>query len=387
KGDLDAITMKALEKDRARRYGTPSELMTDIRRFMSHEPVQARPAGTVYRLSKYIRKHRGGVAVVSVLFLVLLAFTANTWIQARRIAEERDRANEESDRATRLAARKTRAIEFLTDMFKPSAEAIAGGKRVTALDVLDNAARHVVAPNTEDPISQDELRVAVASGYRKMGLYGEAQALLAVPDMRATFEAKRREQGEAHVETLVAEVFLARALWIIGDLGEAEVLVRDALRRRAHATDVDRIDVRARQVLAEVLTRRGQYLEAEQLLKQALPLAQQIDRSRPPSIPFLMLSLATVLARQGRMTDAENVRTRALAVAAETTEPGGPQRANFEYGSACVLALEGRREEALNTLALALEHRLSLDEAVRLSEDDDFESLQHDARFRALVAK
>src|SRR5262249_45978339 len=95
KGDLDAITMKALEKDRARRYGTPSELMTDIRRFMSHEPVQARPAGTVYRLSKYIRKHRGGVAVVSVLFLVLLAFTANTWIQARRIAQERDRANEE----------------------------------------------------------------------------------------------------------------------------------------------------------------------------------------------------------------------------------------------------------------------------------------------------
>ena len=229
--------MKALEKDRARRYGTPSEFAADLRRFLEHEPVQARPAGRAYRFSKYVRKHRGGVALVCVLFSLLLAFTASTWIQARRIAEERDRANEEGDRATRLAARKTRALDFLTNMFKPSAEAIAGGKRITALDVLDNAARHVVAPSAEDPVSQDELRAAVASGYNKIGRYGESRMLLAIPDMRAILEARRRSRGEDHIETLRAKVTLARALSQIGDYGEAEALVREVLRRRANTLE------------------------------------------------------------------------------------------------------------------------------------------------------
>ena len=61
-GDLDWITMKAIEKDRARRYGTPSELAADITRYLKHELVAARPASTGYRLQKYVRRHRLGVA-------------------------------------------------------------------------------------------------------------------------------------------------------------------------------------------------------------------------------------------------------------------------------------------------------------------------------------
>jgi hypothetical protein len=61
RGDLDWIAMKALEKDRTRRYGAPLELAADIRRYLNHEPVVARPASVAYQLRKYIRRHRVAV--------------------------------------------------------------------------------------------------------------------------------------------------------------------------------------------------------------------------------------------------------------------------------------------------------------------------------------
>jgi serine/threonine protein kinase len=72
-GDLDWITLKALERDRERRYGTPSELAADLRRYLNHEPVMARPATAVYQVRKFIRRHRiaaGFIGIVTVLSIV-----------------------------------------------------------------------------------------------------------------------------------------------------------------------------------------------------------------------------------------------------------------------------------------------------------------------------
>src|SRR5262249_42131372 len=98
-GDLDAIVMKALEKERDRRYSTPSELAAGISRHLRSEPVLARRAGRGYRVRKYIRRHRLGVAIGSALLVLLLAFSAAMTVQLRRVAAERDRANAERDRA------------------------------------------------------------------------------------------------------------------------------------------------------------------------------------------------------------------------------------------------------------------------------------------------
>ncbi len=64
KGDLDWITMKALEKDRTRRYGSPAELAADIDRYLHHQPIVARPPSTVYKAKKFVRRHRVGVGVI-----------------------------------------------------------------------------------------------------------------------------------------------------------------------------------------------------------------------------------------------------------------------------------------------------------------------------------
>ena len=106
RGDPDAIALKALEKDRARRYATPSELAADIERNLRHEPVLARPASAVYRARKYVRRHRLGVAVAGAAVLLLAAFAVVQAVALRRITRERDRAD--------------RITTFMTGMFKVS---------------------------------------------------------------------------------------------------------------------------------------------------------------------------------------------------------------------------------------------------------------------------
>ncbi len=72
KGDLDWIVMMALEKDRKRRYQTANGFAADILRHLAHEPVVAAPPSRVYRLRKFIRKHRGAVVAASLVLLSLL---------------------------------------------------------------------------------------------------------------------------------------------------------------------------------------------------------------------------------------------------------------------------------------------------------------------------
>jgi WD40 repeat protein len=92
RGDLDAITLKALEKDRARRYGSPSELGADLQRYLRDEPVSAGPATVMYRARKFVSKHRWWIAAAVAFVAMLVAGVAvSTW-EAVRANRERDRA-------------------------------------------------------------------------------------------------------------------------------------------------------------------------------------------------------------------------------------------------------------------------------------------------------
>lgn len=95
KGDLDWIVMKALEKDRTRRYESATGFSSDIVRYLSNEPVVARPPSVSYRFNKFVRKYRSGVIACSLIFLALLGgIVGTTWgmlraIEAEAIADER----------------------------------------------------------------------------------------------------------------------------------------------------------------------------------------------------------------------------------------------------------------------------------------------------------
>jgi tetratricopeptide (TPR) repeat protein len=81
RGDLDWITLKALDKDRSRRYESPAALASDVNRYLNYEPVLARPAGLGYRLSKYVRRHRAGVTTAAVAVILILGLPgASYWV-------------------------------------------------------------------------------------------------------------------------------------------------------------------------------------------------------------------------------------------------------------------------------------------------------------------
>ena len=85
RGDIETIVAKALEKDKTRRYSSADELGADIQRHLRHEPIVARPPSTSYQLKKFARRHRGVVAGVVALFLVLAAVVTGSWLAMRAI--------------------------------------------------------------------------------------------------------------------------------------------------------------------------------------------------------------------------------------------------------------------------------------------------------------
>src|SRR6202011_4140211 len=91
-GELDWIVMKALEKDRRRRYETVGALAEDVHRYLAHEPVLAGPPDTLYRVRKFTRRHPKPLLVAAAVTVALLLGLAGTTFGLIRAKQDRDRA-------------------------------------------------------------------------------------------------------------------------------------------------------------------------------------------------------------------------------------------------------------------------------------------------------
>jgi len=210
RGDLDWITMKVLERDRARRYGTPSDLAADISRYLHHEPISARPASSAYKLRKYVRRHRFGAAVGAALALLLAGFGVMQGLQLRRITRERDRAN--------------RITDFMVGMFKVPDPSEARGSKITAREILDKASNDIEAGLANDVEVQSQFMQVMAQTYVNLGLFARAHGLA-----DRALENRRRGLGPTNRKTLESMTQLG---WILDREGhdlEAEKLIRETL--------------------------------------------------------------------------------------------------------------------------------------------------------------
>jgi non-specific serine/threonine protein kinase/serine/threonine-protein kinase len=261
RGDLDWIAMKALEKDRARRYGTPSELAADIRRYLNHEPVVARPASIGYQLRKYARRHRVAMGVATGLVLVLAAFFVLQALQLRRITRERDRANRERDRATRIT-------DFMTGMFKVSDPSQARGNSVTAREILDKASNDMGAGLAKDPEVESQMMQVMASTYQNLGIYPRAHELA-----KRALDSRLSLLGPDDPKTLESMAQLGFILDREGHYAEAEKLERQALagERRILGAE-DPLTLETMDGLANVLGHEGHYGEEEKLEREAIEI-------------------------------------------------------------------------------------------------------------------
>ena len=221
RGDLDWITMKALEKDRARRYATANALALDIRRHLEHEPVSAGPPTAIYRARKFAQRHRVGVAAAASLAVLLVAFAVVMAVQAGRIARERDRANREAAAATQVTS-------FLVGLFKVSDPSEARGNSLTAREILSRGSADVETRLRDQPQVQASLESTIGTVYTSLGLYDEARPLL-----ERALRTQKALQGEDAAETLATANSLASLYWSRGDYAGSERLYADIVRRRA----------------------------------------------------------------------------------------------------------------------------------------------------------
>jgi eukaryotic-like serine/threonine-protein kinase len=369
-GDLDCITMKALEKDRARRYGTPSELAADIGRFLHHDAVLARPAGRGYRLQKYIRRHRIGVAVAGGLVLMLGGFAVTQAEQVRRITRERDRAN--------------RITDFMTNMFKVSDPSAARGNTITAREILDRASKEIDTGLAKDPQLQAQMMGVMGVVYDHLGLYPQAQQLL-----DRALQIQRVMIGTSDEATLQSMDELGNVLAEQARYVEAEKLDIQTLEARRRVLGPEhRETLRSMDSLATVLAREARYTDAEKLEQQTLDFRRRLLGPEDRDTIISMNNLAGLLADEGRYLEAESLQRETLQIKRHTIGPDDPDTLISMYNLAITIKEQGRYPEAeklqretldIERRVLGLEHPLTLKTmnnlaATLLSEGQDGEA-------------
>jgi len=167
RGDLDWITMKALARERERRYATPSELAADLRRHLRDEPVSARPASAAYQARKFIRRHRIAAAVAMLVALfAAVASTAGLIAVAKEREAQFQRRRAQFQAAEALAAQSRMLIEVAAQRLK---ESDIAGARAIILDVLTNPKfpqqRSAAAISLFQDVRAADRQLALLSGH------------------------------------------------------------------------------------------------------------------------------------------------------------------------------------------------------------------------------
>ncbi len=344
RGDLDWITMRALEKDRTRRYGSASDLAADIRRHLGHQPVLAGPPSALYRARKFWRRHRVGVTASAALVALFVAFSVVISVQAVRIARERDRANEEARAKEQIAG-------FLKQLFTVSDPSRARGSTITAREILDEGVKRIDLTLADQPALRAELLSEMGEVYESLGLYVESERL-----KRQALSLRRHSLGPGHVKTLAEARSLASLLDIrLGREEEAGKLLEEALAiaRRALGEDHDET-LKVAGALANVLADQRRSREAEALFRDVIDKRRRLFGEDHPARLTALSNLSGLYHAQDRYEDSARLDAEILEARRRTLGEDHPQTiAAMNNLAACLIALE-RYDEARPVLDRAI---------------------------------
>jgi tetratricopeptide (TPR) repeat protein/predicted Ser/Thr protein kinase len=345
-GELDCILLRALQKEPGRRYVSAESLLDDLRRFRAGQPLLARPDSVAYRTRKFIRRHRLGVGVGAALALALVAGLGATLWQARAVAREAAKAREVKD--------------FVIDLFQVSDPAESRGREITARELLARGVHRVDSVLGRQPEVQEELLGVLGRIHLELGLYAQADTLLA----RAA-EVASRVYGPDHPEYAARLSDRGTALKELGDLPEAESLLTRALAIRRRALGPAAADVAVTLGdLANVLREGGQFSRAESLQREALAIDLKLFGPHHLTVAEDLNNLG-ILLRDGpnRLDASDSAYRAALAIRLQHLDPGHPSVLVIMGNLASNMIQEARYPEAdsLARLTLAGYRRLHPD--------------------------
>jgi hypothetical protein len=397
RGELDWIVMKALEKDRSRRYDTATGLARDIERYLKDEPVDACPPSAAYRLRKFLRRHRGPAAAAVAVFLSIVAGAGlATWqavratrAEAAALAERDDkelaRRGEADERAAAVAQRVraekaeeqarqetavSRAVrDFLqTDLLR-QADTVAqaetqrltgGGFRTqvnpTIRELLDRAAAGLAqdkigAKFPGQPRVQAEILDTVGRTYLGIG-----EAAKAVTHLTRAGNLYRSALGPDDPTTLATLHALALAQVHVGDTADGIALfkkVRDAQSAWLGPNDPATLDTLTELGMAYTLSGKG--AEGIALLEKARDAATRVVG--PGAILTLkaQVYLAEAYHKAGRGADALALAEDVWAHGKKMLAPDHPYALSGQYFLAELYRAAGRTADSIPLLRGALD--------------------------------
>jgi serine/threonine protein kinase/tetratricopeptide (TPR) repeat protein len=356
KGDLDWIVMKALEKDRARRYETASAFAADVRRFLGEEPVEARPPSATYRLRKLFRRNRVAVLTTAVVAAALVLGTAiSTWqaIRATRAEAEarsaedqatkdRDLARDAEQRADADKKNTQAALRFLlADVLEQADPFHEPDRDLKVRALLDRAASRLEGNKEMPPLVEAAIRLTMGRIYWGLGELEKAERQLT-----QAYALEQQHAGESHRDTLDAGLSLARLYWLQSDFSKAEPLFLRVVdgRRRLFGEEHPET-LRALNGLGHLYLWRDEPNRAKPLFAQAL----QASRSRgdlDPDTLESMFGLGMTYHILGCHDDAEPLFDKAVKGYRAVRGDGSPETLVARSGLGLLYLNTGRLAEA-----------------------------------------
>jgi tetratricopeptide (TPR) repeat protein len=369
-GDLDTIVLRAMDLKPERRYASAEQLAADVQRYLDGLPVLARKDTAGYRLGKFVRRHKAGVAAVAAVLLLILGFSVTVTLLLRKAERERDRAGAVS--------------KFLEDLFTVPDPASSRGKTITAREVLDRGRKQIAGERQVAPETRAALMETMGRVYRSLGLYDPARSL-----QEESLRIRRQTLGPDHLDVAANEINLALVLQNLGEKAESEVLTLHALKilRRLGATATleyaaglnnlggllaergehagaealfrealslkqripggDEEVARAYNNLGYLLYRKGDVAAAEPLLRKGLAMRRKLLGSEPhPDVADSLNNLASLLETKGEWAEAEKLYREALVMRRKLFDGRGTKVAQSLSNLAFILLAEGRPAEA-----------------------------------------
>jgi serine/threonine protein kinase len=378
RGDLDWITMKALEKDRTRRYETANGLARDIQRYLSDEPVEACPPSATYRLRKFARKNRAALATASLFAITLVLFSAlciwfaiDSLNAQHRAAAAQALAEQERDRATAAAEAEKQAkvgaqareaetkavLDFVENKVfaaaRPRGQEGGQGYEVKLADAITAALPYVEKSFADQPLIEARLRMTLGLSFSYLGKDDVAEEQFR--RARNLFTAKL---GPDHPYTLASMHNLANSYYFLGRHPEALALREETLKLTKARLGPDHPDtLGCMNNLAQSYAAVGRHPEALALREETLKLKKAKLGPDHPDTLLSMSNLAYSYADLGRQADALRFREAALAVWKAKYGDDHPETLRSRGNLADSYAAFGRYSDAIKLYEEVLSRR------------------------------
>jgi tetratricopeptide (TPR) repeat protein len=386
RGDLDWIAMKALEKDRARRYATANGLALDVERYLANEPIAARPPSRLYKLQKIILRHKFLFISIGIFSLLLIV---GLFVVSASLAKERQARRD----AEAESVKSRQVIRFLESTLSGVGPSVALGEDTKVLrGILDRTANGFGSELTNQPAVEAELRSLLGKLYEEIGNGVQAEqmhrAALATyeklfgpesKEVAATFDnlglafvaqnklskaenvdgkalaIRRRLFGEENAETATSLNHLSAVLREEGRLTEAEPMAREALAiQKRLLGNTNLVVADSLRNLSIILGDQGKWAESEAMAREVLAMRRQLLGPEHPWVASSLNDVAWAAGARGKLDEAEALEREALAMRQKLLGVEHPDAAKSLYLVGDRMRQRGNLGEAYSVLSAAL---------------------------------